>query len=166
MRSRQRTGVVRIAVLTSLIVLAGAWALAHAQSPTYMHGPGARGDGGMMLSLLLRSANLTPEQEAKVRETLTARRAASRALIDQLRQAQRELADRVFAPGNLEEADLAPQLQRIASLREQLVQENARVALEVRAILTPEQLARAAQVKNRMRELHNEMRQLMQPGRS
>ena len=119
-----------------------------------------------MLSLLLRSANLTPEQEAKVRETLTARRAASRALIDQLRQAQRELADRVFAPGHLEEADLAPQLQRIASLREQLVQENARVALEVRAILTPEQLARAAQVKDRMRELHNEMRQLMQPGRS
>jgi len=43
------------------------------------------------------------------------------------------------------------------------VQENARVALEVRAILTPEQLARAAQVKDRMRQLHNEMRQLMQP---
>jgi len=120
----------------------------------------------MMLSLLLRSANLTPEQEAKVRETLTARRAASRALIDQLRQAQRELADRMFAPGNLQEADLGPQLQRIASLREQLVQDDAKVAIEVRVILTPEQLARAAQVKDRMRQLHNEMRQLMQPGRS
>ncbi len=161
--SRQRTRVVRIAVLTSLVVLVGAWAPAHAQSPTSMHGPGAR---GVMLQLLLRSANLTPEQDAKVREILTARRAASRALIDQLRQAQRELADRMFAPGNLQEADLGPQLQRIASLREQLAQENAKVALEVRAILTPEQLARAAQVKDRMRQLHNEMRQLMQPGRS
>ena len=164
--SRQRTRVVRIAVLTSLVVLVGTWAPAHAQSPTSMHGPGARGDGGMMLQLLLRSANLTPEQDAKVREILTARRTASRALIDQLRQAQRELADRMFAPGNLQEADLGPQLQRIASLREQLVQDNAKVALEVRAILTPEQLARAAQVKDRMRQLHNEMRQLMQPGRS
>src|SRR2546428_5086360 len=103
--SRQRTRVVRIAVLTSLVVLVGAWAPAHAQSPTSMHGPGARGDGGMMLQLLLRSANLTPEQDAKVREILTARRAASRPLIDQLRQAQRELADRMFAPGNLQEAD-------------------------------------------------------------
>src|SRR2546430_13680955 len=128
MMSRQRSRVVKIAVLTSFIVLTGAWALAHAQSPTYMHGSGARGDGGMMLSLLLRSANLTPEQDAKVREALTARRSASRALIDQLRQAQRELADRVFSPGNLQEADLALQLQRIASLREQLAQENARVA--------------------------------------
>src|SRR5256885_11173687 len=78
--SRQRTRVVRIAVLTSLVVLVGAWAPAHAQSPTSMHGPGARGDGGMMLQLLLRSANLTPEQDAKVREILTARRAASRPL--------------------------------------------------------------------------------------
>src|SRR5207245_6714273 len=86
-------------------------------------------------------------------------RAASRALIGQLRQAQRELADRLFAPGNLQEADLGPQLQRIASLREQLVQENAKIALEVRAILTPEQLARAAQVKARMRQRHDEMRQ-------
>jgi len=150
-------------VLTSLVVLVGAWAPAHAQSPTSMHGLGAR---GVMLQLLLRSANLTPEQDAKVREILTARHTASRALIDQLRQAQRELADRMFAPGNLQEADLGPQLQRIASLREQLAQENAKVALEVRAILTPEQLARAAQVKDRMRQLHNEMRQLMQPGRS
>jgi len=164
---RQRTRVVRIAVLTSLVMLAGAWTLAHAQSRTYMHGPAAgRGDGAMMLSLLRRSANLTPEQDAKVREILTARRAASRALIGQLRQAQRELADRLFAPGNLQGADLGPQLQRIASLREQLVQENAKIALEVRAILTPEQLARAAQVKDRMRQRHDEMRQLMQPGRS
>jgi len=44
--SRQGTRVVRIAVLTSLVVLVGAWAPAHAQSPTSMHGPGARGDGG------------------------------------------------------------------------------------------------------------------------
>ena len=67
-----------------------------------------------------------------------------------------------------EQEDLScqPQLQRIASLREQLVHESAKVALEVRAILTPEQLARAAQVRDRMRQLHNEMRQLIQPGNS
>src|SRR5437870_13058541 len=145
--SRQGTRGVRIAVLTSLVVLVGAWGPAHAQSPTFMHGPGARGDGGVMLQLLLRSANLTPEQEAKVREILTARRTASRALIDQLRQAQRELADRMFAPGNLQEADLGPQLQRIASRREQLAQANGKAAAEGPAILPPSPVARSAPAK-------------------
>ena len=38
-------------------------------------------------------------------------------------------------------------------------------ALEVRAVLTPEQLARAAQTKERLTQLREEMRQLVQPPR-
>jgi Spy/CpxP family protein refolding chaperone len=131
-----------------------------------MHGAEAgRGEAGMMLPLLLRGAHLTPEQDAKVREILTARRSASRALVAQLRQAQDELADKLFAPGPLKEADLQPQLQRIAQLRQQLLQESTRVALDVRALLTQEQLSRTAQVKDRMRQLESEMRQLLESGR-
>ena len=83
----------------------------------------------------------------------------------QLRQAQEELADKLFGLGLLKEADLQPQLQKIVQLREQLMLESARVALEVRALLTPEQLGRAAQVKDRMRQLQSEMRQLWQSGK-
>src|SRR5437870_3622636 len=152
-----------LVILTALAGLASASAPAGAQPGAYVHGPGAGGgDGAMMLPLLLRGANLTPEQDAKVRELLAARRAASRALVAQLHQAQEELADKLFAPGLLKEADLQPQLQKIAQIREQLMQESARVALEVRALLTPEQLGRAAQVKDRMRQLQSEMRQLWQ----
>lgn len=164
--SRKKIRSVGLAILAALVGLASAWASASAQPGASMHGPGAgRGDGAMILPLLLRGANLTPEQDAKVRDLLAARRAASQALVAQLRQAQEELADRLFVPGILKEVDLQPQLQKIAQLREQLMQESAKVALEVRALLAPEQLSRAAQVKDRMRQLQSEMRQLWQSGK-
>lgn len=166
MVARQRIRAVGLGMLTAFVVLAGSWAPACAQSRMDRHGSGAGwSDGAMMLPLLLRGANLTPEQDAKVREILTARRAASQTLVAQLRQAQDELADKLFAPGSLKEADLQPQLQKIAQLREQLLRESTKVALEVRALLTPEQMAKAAQTKDRMRQLQNEMRQLLQSGR-
>ena len=56
--------------------------------------------------------------------------------------------------------DLTGQVQRAAQLREQLMQEGLKVALEVRALLTPDQLAKAAQLKDRVRALRAEMRSL------
>jgi len=128
-----------------------------------MRGPMGGPDGELWL--MIRSANLTPEQQAKVRGILSTHRAATRPLIEQLRQAQQELGAKLLAPGPLQPADLQPQLGRIGQLRDQLAQDGAQAALEVRAVLTPEQLARAAQTKDRLTQLREEMRQLMQPPR-
>jgi Spy/CpxP family protein refolding chaperone len=153
----------RVALFGLVALLLGS-APAQAQGPLFTREhPGA--DAGLLLPLMLRSAELTPEQQARVREIISAHRATSKALVGQLHQAQADLSDRLFAPGALQEADLAPALQQIGQLRAQLLQESARVALEVRALLTPEQLAKAAQVKDRMRTLQSEMRQLLQPAR-
>ncbi len=151
-----------IALLGLVALLAWA-APARAQESHFM-APRPGGEG-MLLPLMLRSAELTPDQQAKVREVIAAHRATTRAVVEQLRQAQADLADKLFAPGALQEADLAAQLQQIGQLRAQLLQASARVALEVRTLLTPEQLAKAAQVKDRMRTLESEMRQLLQPAR-
>jgi Spy/CpxP family protein refolding chaperone len=62
-------------------------------------------------------------------------------------------------------ADLQPLLERINQLRDQLARGSATTALVVRAVLTPEQLARVAQTKERLSQLREEMRQLMQPPR-
>jgi Spy/CpxP family protein refolding chaperone len=51
-------------------------------------------------------------------------------------------------------------VQRLTQLREQLMQEGVKVALQVRAVLTPEQLAKASELKSRMKSLHTEMRNL------
>jgi Spy/CpxP family protein refolding chaperone len=165
MMSRRMICSMGFVMVIALVVVAGSWTPTRAQSRMPWHGPGGgRSDAGMMLPLLLRSAHLSPEQDAKVREILAARRTASRALVGELRQAQEDLADKLFAPGVVKDTDLQPQLQKIAQLREQLLQEGAKATLEVRALLTPEQLGRAAQVKDRFRQLRTEMRQLVEPG--
>ncbi len=164
--SRPRVCASGLVMLVALVVLASFWAPACAQSERSLHGASAgRDNAGMMLPLLLRGAHLTPEQDVKVQAILTARRAVSRALVEQLRQAQNGLTDKLFASGAVKESDLQPQLQQIAQLRDQLLRESAGVALEVRALLTPEQLSRVAQVKDRIRQLQNEMRQLWQSGK-
>jgi Spy/CpxP family protein refolding chaperone len=147
--------------------------LAMGVGPAAAQGPmgfGPRGemDGlgdGLRLPLLLRGAHLTPDQQAKVRDVLTAHRGAIRSLTEQLRQAQDEVADRLFVPGPVQPADLQSSLQRITQLREQLLQESAKVAVEVRALLTADQVTQAARVKDRLRALTTEMRQLMGEGR-
>jgi len=127
-------------------------------------GAGPRGGGAGLLPLMLRSANLTPEQDAKVKDLVTARRAAARSLMQQLRQVEDDLAAKLLAPGNVQLADLQPQLQQIGHLREQVLRDSAQTALEIRALLTPDQLGRAAQTNARIRQLQREMRQLWQEG--
>jgi Spy/CpxP family protein refolding chaperone len=112
--------------------------------------------------MVLRGANLTPEQESQVREILKAHRPASRAYWEQLRATQEEIADKLFAPGAVQTEDLAPQLQRIAQVRQQMLQESLKVSLEVRALLTPEQLAKASQLKDGLRALRKEERKLLE----
>ena len=147
--------------------------LATCASPVWAQGAmgfGPRGDGegfgdGLRLPLLLRGAHLTADQQSKVRDVLSAHRGTMRSLTEQLRQAQDELSDKLFAPGPLQPADLQPSLQRLSTLREQLLQESAKVIVEVRALLTPDQLAETARVKDRLRVLTTEMRQLLREGR-
>jgi Spy/CpxP family protein refolding chaperone len=114
---------------------------------------------------MIRAANLTPEQQTRVRAILAAHRTSARPLIEQLRQAQQELGTKLLARGQVQAADLQPQLQRISQLRDQLAQDSASAALEVRAVLTPEQLARVVLTKDRLKQLREEIRQLMQPAR-
>lgn len=144
-------------------VLAATVAAGTAPAPAQMRherGPGWSREGGMTLPLLIRAANLTPEQDGKVRAILANHRAVTRNTVDQLRRAQDELADRLLTAGAVQAVDLQPLLKQIAGLREQLLQDSAQIALEVRGVLTPEQLAKAGQLRSRWRQLQSELQQL------
>ena len=141
-------------------------------APPGAPGPGRFGAGGMHMGretgdlwLMIRASGLTPDQQAQVRAILAAHRASTRPLVDQLRQAQQELSAKLLAPGALQPADLEPQLTRIGQLRDRLAQGSAQAALDVRAVLTPEQLTRVAQTRERLRQLREEMRQMIEPAR-
>ena len=148
----------RRAIAGVLLLVALSATPALAQGPGHesssMRWSGGRGDGELWL--MIRAANLTPEQQTRVRAILSAHRATARPLIEQLRQAQQELGGKLLAPGPVQAADLQPQLQQIGQLRDQLAQDSAGAALEVRAVLTPEQLVRvvAAEVARRAGSQH------------
>lgn len=151
----------RILVISALIL--GGWsAPLYGQPRGPMRGGGGMDGFGMMLPAVLRSVNLTPEQDAQVRQILASHRPAFTTLWQQLRGIQEAMADKLFAAGTVLPGDFTPMLQQSAQLREQLLQEALKVALDVRAVLTPEQLAKAAQVKDRLRALRAEERTLLE----
>jgi len=117
-----------------------------------------------MLGVPLHTLNLNPDQQAQVKSILSTYRASARPIIQQLREAQGGLGDRLLAAGQLQAADLQSQLQQITQLRTQLLQLSAQATLEVRSILTPDQLSTAAQTKAKMKDLRSQMHQILVPG--
>src|SRR2546428_8699467 len=131
-------------------------------SGSMMMGPG--GDGpAMMLPLLLRSANLTDEQEAQVQKIMADRRAQTRALVREMRAGQAALLDKLFASGDGKVGDLKPELDRLTLAREHLLDYAVSTALDIRKVFTPVHPPASPKVKDRMRALHDQMRDLVEP---
>ncbi len=155
------------AVLTAAaLVVTGCLGIlpSYAQPRPAFHRPGMMGDGAAMtLPLLLRGANLTADQKSQVKQIMANHRATFQNLFSQLRTAQDQISSKLFSTATVSESDVAPQVQQITALRSQLAEEGLRVALEIRNILTPDQLARAAQLKTQMQSLRNQMKDLMGP---
>jgi Spy/CpxP family protein refolding chaperone len=111
---------------------------------------------------ILQGIKLTPDQETQVHKIVEAHRAGLHNLFDQLRAAQDALATALLRPGTVTAADLKPLLDRTLQARQQLAESGLQATLEVRAVLTPDQLAKAAARRARMKELEAQMRSLLE----
>src|SRR6185436_3521981 len=98
--------------------------------------------------------------EAQIKTIMSNNRGKLRPLFQQLRTLHEEVANKLLTTGDISRDDLAPQLQQMEQIRGQLMEEGLTVMLEVRKVLTAEQLTKAAQLKERMHALHQEMRGL------
>jgi Spy/CpxP family protein refolding chaperone len=115
---------------------------------------------GLMSPRLLNALNLTPDQAAKIEISKNAFRDAQRAYLSEVRVLRKEVGDKLFGPNRVAEADVARQITKIADLREKILREGFKIALEVRHVLTPEQLAKAAAIRQQLLEIRNEVRDL------
>ena len=148
-----------------LAVLVAAPLRAEPMGPPRMAPPMMHGDSpAMMLHMILRQADLTPEQQDRVHKIMESDHQALRSLFQQLQDANDQLADKLFAPGTVELADLTPQVQEVTQLRQQLMEQGLKTALAIRSVLTPQQLARVAQIKSQIEKLQAEMRNLLKDG--
>jgi Spy/CpxP family protein refolding chaperone len=126
------------------------------------HGPMPFGDDpGMMLPALLHGVGLTDDQQKQVRDILKTNHKTLFPLFDQLRSANEALADRLTSPDSVTEQDLQPLVDQVMTVRRNIVSQGLKVVLQVRQVLTPEQLAKAAEVKAKMRELRAQMHELL-----
>jgi Spy/CpxP family protein refolding chaperone len=116
------------------------------------------------LPFLLRAVSLTSDQETKVGGILSSHQTSTISMIEQLQQAEDEFAAKLFAAGQVQRSDLDAQLRRINQLHEQLSQDAVQTALEIRTVLTPDQIRKAGQVRDRLKQLHEEMQRLLAPG--
>jgi Spy/CpxP family protein refolding chaperone len=130
-----------------------------------MHGKGGRGGmlggSGMFFPGMLRNLDLTQQQRQQVRDILSAHRDKFRSLATQLRATHKAIADKLYAPGTVNQSDLDAQIQQAAQIRTQLMQEGMAVALQVRGVLTPDQIAKAAAMRTKMESLRAQMHELM-----
>ncbi len=162
-REGRRIGWRWTAVLMGVLVVALWTGTGPAQRPGmgwYGMGPGM-GGFHMTLPLLVKGVGLTESQQAQVKQIVAAHQPQFQALASQLRSAHDQVAQKLYAPGPLKADDLAPLTQQIGQLRGQLAQEALQVALEVRGVLTPEQLAKAEQIRRKLNDLRAEMRTLL-----
>ncbi len=116
---------------------------------------------GAIVPLLLRQPDLTDAQRARIRAIMDEERGTLRGLFAELEQANEALAARLVAPGPIDAAGLQPDIERVAAARRKLMEHGLTTTLALRAVLTPEQLARVARTRVRLQELRREMRDLL-----
>lgn len=159
--------------LTQIAMAAGIFALA-AAGPAMAHGRCGHGfhggpmmfHGGPMpppLMMTLRAANLTAAQKEQVHKILEANRAQVRPLFKKLHSIHRQLADKLLSSGKVTMKDLEPLQKEQALIHEQLGQNMMETALKVRAVLTPAQLKKVAEVNLKLQAIHKQIEALMGP---
>jgi Spy/CpxP family protein refolding chaperone len=154
--------------LTQIVMAAGIFALA-AAGPAMAHGHCGGGHGfhgGPMpppFMMTLRAANLTSAQKDQVHKILDASHAQAKPLFKKLHALREQIADKLLSTGKLSMNDLAPLQKEQSQIREQLDQQMMETALKVRAVLTPEQLKKVADVNAKLKGIHKQIEALMGP---
>jgi hypothetical protein len=115
---------------------------------------------GLLSPRLLNALNLTPDQVMKIEAQKKALTEANKAFVTEVTALRKEVADKLFGPTPVTEADVAPQITKIADSREKILREGFRIALEVRHVLRPDQLAKAAAIRQQLLEIQGEVRGL------
>lgn len=115
---------------------------------------------GMMPFPMMHGLGLTADQHAKVHEIMKSHHTQLESLFKQLRAGKEQISTKLMTPGQVSAGDFAPIIQRNAQVEQQIAEETLKMSLEIRALLTPDQLKKAAQVQEKMKQIQSEMKSL------
>lgn len=118
-------------------------------------------DGSADRGRIIRELGLTQDQIRQIRVLRADRRPRMVEALQRLRQAQRDL-DRATYADDLDEAAIQTHLKGFISAQAELAEIRATDELEMRKILTPEQLIKFREVRQRAQEMRNNPQQRRQ----
>jgi Spy/CpxP family protein refolding chaperone len=152
--------------MTKTFLAAGTLALAVAGSArAFGHGMGGGdgcGHGGLLGGgRVLHALDLSADQKQGVRDIMGQHRPTLAQLRANEKTARQAIADKLLGAGSVTQQDLDPLLQQESQARTALMRERFATALEVRKVLTPEQIQKAATIRTGMKQLHDQMHQLL-----
>jgi Spy/CpxP family protein refolding chaperone len=113
--------------------------------------------GGRMLHAL----DLSADQKQQVQDILTAHRTRVGPPLANEKAARKVIADKLLSSPAIAQQDLDSLVQQESETHAALVRERLAVAGEVRNLLTPAQLQKAATIRTGMAKLHVQMHQLL-----
>ncbi len=145
---RLRTG-----IIASMLVVAGGAALADPGGFGHHHGDDE----------LFRGVAMSDAQRDEIRKIEQAGWTQAKGAFSQMRSVHEQVMARLLAPGSVSEADLAPLVQQEQALRAQLDEQRLASALQMRQVLTPQQLAQAAAQHEQLESLHEQEHQISHP---
>jgi len=152
--------------MTKTFFAAGTLALAVAgSSRAFGHGMGggdACGHGGLFGGgRVLHALDLSADQKQGVHDILREHRPTLAQLGANERAARQAIADKLLGTGTVTQNDLDALVQQESQARTALMRERMATALEVRKLLPPEHIQKAATIHAGMKQLHDQMHQLL-----
>jgi Spy/CpxP family protein refolding chaperone len=154
----------RIALAIGLLALAMLPGRTFAQGMFFVSTEGPMGFGGPPpFMMMLRTANLTADQQKRVRQILKAERTQIEPLFRQFHSIHERIADKLLASGSVTASDLAPLQKQAADLQQKIATAHLDTALKIRSVLTPVQIAKVAQVHAKLRSLHQQIQAIIGP---
>jgi hypothetical protein len=109
----------------------------------------------------MQAAHLTAAQQKQVGQIFQSSRSQTAPLIQQLQSVHEQIANKLLAPGTISATDLAPLEDQAAKLDAQIQRQALSASVQIRSILTTDQIARMAQFHQKMSALQQQMKKLM-----
>jgi Spy/CpxP family protein refolding chaperone len=140
----------------ALVIAAGTGAMGYGM-------PGGGGGHGGFAGgpRLLHALNLSADQKQQVQTIFQAHRATFKQLAANERTAREAIADAMFGTSAVTQQALDPLVQQEAQARTALMNERLAVAIQVRGILTPDQIQKASTIHAGMKQLRTQMHALL-----
>jgi periplasmic protein CpxP/Spy len=109
----------------------------------------------------LQAAHLTPDQQSRVNQILQSNHSQVRPLMDQLQSVHEQIADKLLSPGTVTTSDLRQLEEQAQHLDAQIQHQALDASVQIRALLTPDQVSRMAEFQKKMSALQEQMKNLM-----